>query len=488
MTAHRTPLTAFCSPRTAHRPPRAAFGWVALVVVGALATAMSAAHAQNPEHPLAASATGSVRGEVFDSLIGAPLAGATVRVQGTSLSATTDARGRFHLRAVPAGRIVLVADHPALDSIGLSDLPRAVVVVAESTTTVVIATPSLRTVASAACPGRPLSMLRDSGVVFGAVRDAESRVRLANARVVVSWLEIQRGRGPLRVTRRAVDVLTDSLGNYYACGVPRVAPLVARAAAGSFLSGEIDLEVGPHRLLRHDLAVSREVRDEAADSLAAGASRGAASLVGTVRNEAGLPLAEVLASVPGAATGDALTDAAGRFALSGLPSGSHMLYVRRIGYRFTTIPVDLRNRDTAVVAVELQMFSTLDTLRVTATRWVRTEIDELERRMRFAGSNRVMREDELRAVGSIYTLFYNFPSLDVRTRPGGLSLQMRQGANYCVPDIWVDGWKADIEVLQAYRPSDLVALEVYHDMEVPMRYLGAFRACGVVLAWTRYLQ
>ena len=43
-------------------------------------------------------------------------------------------------------------------------------------------------------------------------------------------------------------------------------------------------------------------------------------------------------------------------------------------------------------------------------------------------------------------------------------------------------------VLELYRPTDLVALEVYPAAEVPMRYLDPMRSCGVVLAWTRYLQ
>jgi hypothetical protein len=382
---------------------------------------------------------------------------------------------------------VLVLDHPALDSVGLSGLPKSVDVVAGATTQVSISTPSLRTIAAAACGGRPAVVRRDSAIVLGAVRDAERGTRLAHSRVVVSWLDIQRGRGLLRVTRRAVDVLSDSLGDYHACGVPRRVALVVQAAADSFVSGELDLEVGERGLLRRDLGVSREAWGDARDTTA-GQARGGATIVGSVRSEGGPPLEAVLASVPGAAAGDALSDAKGRFVLAGLPSGSRMLYVRRIGYRFTAVPVDLRNRDTTVVSVELPMFSMLDTLRVTASRWVRTEIDELDRRLRLASTGRVMREEELRAAGSISTLFYSFPSLDVRTRPGGFDLQMRYGARSCRPAVWIDGWRSDVDVLEAYRPADLVALEVYNDMEVPMRYLGAFRSCGVVLAWTRYLQ
>jgi hypothetical protein len=464
----------------------APFRWTSLFLVIQLVLPPAAAAQQPPPAPRDRAAFGSIRGEVFDSLLSEALAGASVRVRGTELRATTDGRGRFRLDAVPAGLRVLVVEHPVLDSVGLSGLTKSVDVVSGAATKVSISTPSLRTIAAAACGGRPAAAGRDSALLFGAVRDAERGMRLAHAQVVVSWLDIRRGPGPLRVTRRIREVLTDSLGNYYACGVARGVALVVQAAAESFVSGELDLEVGERRLLRHDLAVSRETWGVPGDS-AAGAARGGASLVGTVRSESGPPLEGALASVAGAAS-DAMTDATGRFTLAGLPSGSRMLYVRRVGYRFTAVPVDLRNRDTTVVSLELPMFSMLDTLRVTASRWVRTEIDELDRRMGLASTGRVMREEELRAVGSISTLFYSFPSLDVRTRPGGFDLQMRDGARSCAPTIWIDGWRSDAEVLQAYRPSDLVALEVYPAMEVPMRYLGAFRSCGVVLAWTRYLQ
>jgi hypothetical protein len=53
--------------------------------------------------------------------------------------------------------------------------------------------------------------------------------------------------------------------------------------------------------------------------------------------------------------------------------------------------------------------------------------------------------------------------------------------------VWVDGIKADLEVLESFRPSDLIALEVYPGSQAPMRYVNPWSTCGVVLAWTRYL-
>ena len=50
---------------------------------------------------------------------------------------------------------------------------------------------------------------------------------------------------------------------------------------------------------------------------------------------------------------------------------------------------------------------------------------------------------------------------------------------------FVDAWR---EVLEQYRPTDLIALEVYPGLQAPLRYLNPWSTCGVVLAWTRYLR
>lgn len=74
-----------------------------MTALGAVLGALSLApvHAQVP-------ATGaSVAGRVTDQPAGSPLALATVSIEGTPLSATTDPQGRYRLEAVPAGPRVL---------------------------------------------------------------------------------------------------------------------------------------------------------------------------------------------------------------------------------------------------------------------------------------------------------------------------------------------------------------------------------------------
>ena len=71
--------------------------------------------AQNVETP-----AGSVEGIVYDSLLTrGPLRGATVYVIGTTLVATTDARGRFNTSGVADGVHTLTFVPPAFDGAGV---------------------------------------------------------------------------------------------------------------------------------------------------------------------------------------------------------------------------------------------------------------------------------------------------------------------------------------------------------------------------------
>src|SRR6058998_1801349 len=67
--------------------------------------------------------TGTVTGTVADST-GAGIPGATIRVEGTLLHATTDDRGRFELQGVPAGthrlRVLLLGYRAAFQSVTVS--------------------------------------------------------------------------------------------------------------------------------------------------------------------------------------------------------------------------------------------------------------------------------------------------------------------------------------------------------------------------------
>lgn len=77
----------------------------------------------------------SITGIVYDSIAGAPLAGANVQLAAAdslgrfSGGAVSDSLGRFAIDGVPNGRYLIGFLHPMLDSLGLQPTLRAVTVV-----------------------------------------------------------------------------------------------------------------------------------------------------------------------------------------------------------------------------------------------------------------------------------------------------------------------------------------------------------------------
>src|SRR4029077_12232636 len=64
------------------------------------------------------------------------------------------------------------------------------------------------------------------------------------------------------------------------------------------------------------------------------------------------------------------------------------------------------------------------------------------------------------------------------------------GRGWCLAGLYIDGFEADWDQLQTYKPKDLVGVEMYpRATDVPLQYQqGAARLCGVVLVWTQYLK
>lgn len=82
--------------------------------------------------PAAAQQTGTITGQVTDAAAGEPLAGAQVRVVGTSVRTSTNAEGRYTLRGVPAGRQVTMQ----AERVGFAEQARTVTVAAGGDATV----------------------------------------------------------------------------------------------------------------------------------------------------------------------------------------------------------------------------------------------------------------------------------------------------------------------------------------------------------------
>jgi hypothetical protein len=445
----------------------------------------------------APSATGVVRGVVFDSLLGAPLAGA--HVSAGDRAAVTDREGRYAMDGVPAGRRVVTFAHPGLDSIGLSSLGAAVEVAAGGETRVDLATPSFTRLWRAACGDSAGPAPPDRGFAFGSVRDAETGDRLEGATVVLSWLALgENERGKLGAEWPVVMTRSDATGMFYACGVASGTSVSAQAFAGEHFTGETELALGPRRIARRDFAVSREAIAAAGDGAGAAraaepvARRGLAAIAGTVLDESGRPLAAALVTIAGAA-GEARTGESGRFALGGLPSGTQTLEVRLLGFGASRQPVELRNRDTATVTVELRKATVLGAVEVKVPALAR-RVAEIEQRHR-TGLGHLMRADEVRRRPTLRAALAEVPSVHIMgSGPHDYRIMLPSNAGgmgntHCAANVFIDDFPAAQEQATAIPPKDIAAIEVYpRPSEVPMRYQRVADGCGVVLIWTTYVR
>lgn len=215
------------------------------------------------------------------------------------------------------------------------------------------------------------------------------------------------------------------------------------------------------------------------------AQQAPATVTGRVTDSSAAPLAgvEVSASRPTVRT---TTGADGRFRLSGLEPGDHVLTFRRIGVRSLAIHVALEpgeTRDTVVVLAMLPV--PLDT--------IRTEAEALEENLRQAGFYRrqrmgfgdfVTRADIARMPATdVWAVLRRVPFVDVLEAGAGRRFVL-MASGTCRPVLYVDG----------IRTPDLVGIpvEIIDGIEVyrrpalvPVEYSAAGRACGAVLIWTR---
>lgn len=252
---------------------------------------------------------GSVSGTVFDSIAGAPLAGASIFLWQTPFQATTDDDGRFRIGEVPVGEYDVHFFHERLGTLGVSPGPRRVSVERGQDAVVRLGTPSMSTVVSSQCSveERP----EHAGAIAGQVTDGQSEVPLSGAHVTLSWHEAD---SPVP---RSLELQTGSDGYYRTCAAPSDVPLLISAG---FYGRE-----GP----RHEIVVEEDgfVEDEL-PLFQLRPSDVTGRLVDRQTEE----------SVEGAETWlrgthyRTLTDRAGHFAFDDVPPGTYMLMTDHLVY------------------------------------------------------------------------------------------------------------------------------------------------------------
>lgn len=472
-------------------------------------TALAAAGSLSAQdRAVAAAPAARVSGVVYDSMAMRPLNGALVQMAlvagpGTiSLvrSITTDSLGRFDFPAVTPGTYLLGFQHVAVDSLGLGSPLQRVDVRTASAVRTSMAVPSMRSIIRTVCQR---DGTKDSlAVLLGSVRHARSDGPLPGAFVSLRWGEVLLGRGGrMQRTTPIVDVFANDEGWYTAC-VPGDVQMTVRAALGTDLSGNVEVGVPVHAVVRRDIYVgASEAELRAPDTTSTGPraeriiERGRGELRGVVRALNGEPIEGARVALL-SGPGETRTNARGEFLLQGLPYGSHTIEARAIGY----VPgqeiadiVEFRQDATAFVLLDVSAFL-LDTVRVAAAR----RLDAAERagfeRRRRSGTGYFLDEsvlDTLKA-DSFKELVRRVPGVRF-TRGNTLAdtwrehLEFTSGqAGTCTPTVYLNGIRlihgADLD--EMVHPASVRRLEAYYrGVAIPAEF-ASNQTCGVLAVWT----
>jgi hypothetical protein len=456
-----------------------------------VAVAPAPTRGQVPSAPAPQPGLAAIEGFVIDSVHNAPLTGAMLHVEGTQRGGVTTAEGRYRIDSIPAGRHRIMIVHPVLDTIGIPMVTSQLNFVGGTVTSLDLAIPSAARLVSLVCPAAVLR-IRGPGALIGFVHDPDTSLPAVGSKVQLVYEESD----PLglKKTPRVREVNVDSTGNYRICGLPPDMKGKVQVFHAGVSSGEVPAEIENGALalrslsIAHERSVITEVKTDSGTMKRV--QRGTARVTGKVVNKQGQPLANARVTVTG--TGSvAITRSNGDFTLDSLPSGTQSLEVRRLGYGFTDMPVELSSATPAHVNVRMNDFvQTLAAMRVEA------QVDQdlsrsgyLERKQ--TGLGRYMDGDQIRKEAMKFS--------DVmRMAPGLKVVPVGNGRDYVIQssrdpmgcvNFWVDGfqWRSlepgDID--QYLRPDELRAIEIYSSTTTPPQFTAPGNSkCETVVVWT----
>lgn len=432
--------------------------------------------------PRAAAAQGVVRGVVYDSLLHAPLAGATVRVAGAGVASLTDDSGAYELTGVPAGRHAFEVFHPELEPLGLQGVFAQAEVTPGRVTTLALATPSLGTIKAGRCDDA-------ARVLRVAVFDAASLRPVAGAAVVVRWTEVRPARaGDAVVSRPTLRDSTDATGTVATCIPPGVEP-VASVDAGGVQSATLEVTTGARRMGGLTFMLDLAGRHEATADVA-------------VHDTRGRPVHGAVVSVAGHGSG-AATDEAGRAVLRGMPGGTQVIEVRRLGMAAQRVRAELIPGGTTSLGVTLDdAAQQLAPVHVQAERTaMRREFDF--RRQTAGGFAFTPEQMKAREHIPMEQLIRSLPGVRVERRaphlptevtqdfdvyqPGDLMVKLPGTYGWCIANLYLDDARIHPNTLLTLPAREIAAIELFPRPAVaPPRQAKLGNGCGVIMFWTRH--
>jgi len=420
----------------------------------------------------------TVRGTVFDSLNNRPLANATVRVSGLDGSVTTDSVGAFAIPGIASGYYTVSAQHADLDTLGFGELA-ADLDISSTKSAVSLSIPSFGTLWASGCSSRAAP--KDSGFIFGNIRDANTRDVLSDVRVQVSWSEVRIGaNNKLAQTKRTLESKSDTFGGYVVCGIPIDVALDVIATIDAATTTTLALGARGARVQRQDISL---VVPESGSSEATGGTR-TGTVKGIITSTSGEPVGNVRVSVGGIVR--ARSDSLGNFVITRVPVGTRPVEFVAIGMSPVTQNVDVVEGQTVDVSLKLDRITVLEKVEVKGMRQTQIlrEFDERKR----SGFGHIEDSTFIDKVGTLGSVMRSFPAII----PGGQGLEppiyFRKAVGpggMCEANYFVDRFRVDKDAFYLVRPTEVAWIETYpRRLTVPPEFMGG-RECGVVALFTK---
>ncbi|MEO8562005.1 MAG: carboxypeptidase-like regulatory domain-containing protein [bacterium] len=453
------------------------------------------------------SGMGRLEGIVEEKIATRSVAAASVSLvplatDGRTFNAHPDGFGHYTLDSLPAGRYLIQVSSPTLDSLELALPPKELKIGPGETAHADFSLPFGASLRDVVCTG--LSLSPDKAVVAGRAIDADTDKPLVGADVVALWTEVGIDKKTLKSSqqRRITVVKSGPTGDYRLCGVPTGrwlslqlqhsgrAGAAVRAAVSSEEGAAVrDLSMSPRSSPTITALDSLDLA-AAFDSTSVGRAElqltGTASLTGSVRGAEGLALSNVRVRVRDARSSD-LTNAAGHFAITGLPAGTQIVSVQQLGYALTEIPVELRAGVSVTRDLQLQRVVSLDSIRVVAKRPQLAEFED--RRAHLAGRYMTATEIAARKLTNTPQLIQMIGGFKVQGTGNDAKLLSNlafienpncrdEGAN-----VIIDG--RDGTLVNALHPAQIGGLEMYASASLaPAKYADRAK-CGLIIMWTK---
>jgi hypothetical protein len=146
---------------------------------------------------------------------GDPLPGARVFLAGTGYEAVSDARGRYRIDSLPAGRYALTFSHDIVKDVPFSVAIDSLNVGADTTLARDVTIPGIEEITRMVCPNQAEDNF-GPGLIYGVVRDSDG-APIAGAQMRAEWEQPSRRGGSDQHYR---NTRTDAMGRYYLCWMP----------------------------------------------------------------------------------------------------------------------------------------------------------------------------------------------------------------------------------------------------------------------------